>query len=608
MQLGWFKIKIPLNIIVGIVCALLILGSAIVQMVTVVPKHIVSMANESSKKYATLHSIASTYNNFDLLKADILVLQKWQCIDYFKLDVQPYPVIASSIDEVYTTDKVLDQIQYELYPNMQDVRKTWLTKTWQNGTLTFGRVFADGVYSRIIDENLTSFFTTSGALIFGLVLFIWLSMAHIRRLVRAIGSGTASTSRGLSAESQELFDVMHAHRARVQGLKKLVDETKRKLTDSVAMNLKQDVYDIVLARIDVNHSTAHLNALSVEKFKTSQHGALYQFHWNVRKIIRRYQGLLHETAGDEAIIFIKPGYPDALQRMLAITRDLLNSASDITLKVSIEVGKMGVSQFPDQTPFMTGLNTDNPFLVSARVLKNISDKTKHTVLVRAANPEMLSELCQLEPRIVNINGESHTRYEVINFSEVKAGTYARSDHAIEAALLDPKQDITFLNDFDKIAEDTATWTDIWQKACSQFPGDDKRLATLLSTAPKIAPTPNVDTIIFMKNFLKHSDSRVRANAIYALTEWGHAFTASDIKRAKSSREWAMICQNLALYGDAKKAQQAVAQALKASKKDTAKYKSALWTAKQVQLALNLRGLPLTEWKAFALDASIADAA
>lgn len=389
-------------------------------------------------------------------------------------------------------------------------------------------------------------------------LLAWMVMKDILSLSRVLADKERPLHlvRSVSKEGEILIKATKSYDTANQNLQKESSTYSAALTPAIVAEIKSGkkapyTFTSTLARVDLNGYTQ----IFLSKKSDYITEILNTYFQQARELIERYDGLIYQYVGDEIVFHFKGEHQDSVRRALACMRGLFEIADKIekTLPENADhCFKLKGSLIFDNLRFCqldTGYSLSGTAMIeSNRLLSQIDDRTKNTVIFSESDIGLLKDLCFIssiqEAQLKGFQGKARVAisHQFLSVKDFKANfnsdilSYYRSDEDITALLSfmcrlvmlnNDKLFFTLFNHMKSFTVRSTTAAVVSGylkvlKACRDQTdlkkGDDKIYSSVVSLCGTLIPHKDVSNEIIeaLNHALHHRDHRVQANAIFVL--------------------------------------------------------------------------------------------
>lgn len=478
----------------------------------------------------------------------------------------------------YIGQALIDDIRSERSEKLSDdvvltigIDKRRSVRNWQ--TIKEGNVI------RVLIQEITIVIALAA-------LAFWL---HTRDLIRLkneilktgrLSSQTANQS-ALSLESQAILATLRGY-SEAEGV---AASKNTVLQSQILPALQREIFsgrtppytfDCTLVRTDINGFSQIFNTPYRERF--AEH--INQFFVGLTEIASRYDGLIYEFVGDEAIYYFKDTAAetaaapetkakDSLERAVDAIRDIHLLADEINRKTSFEGHKFTVkSALAHGTlrfaKLVDGCSLSGGILIeTVRILSNVTDKSEsHLYFSDRHLPDLPTNLEHEEIGSFHLKGysESVRLFKMTGLTPLsqhlaespeKGFDYIlryRNDHSLEAAigtaatagetwtsaqhlaLAENLRRIQVYRARHSLEPSLTAWLKMARKQNESQPDFIKVVSALIMLYPRLVPKVDLTdkVILELESFLDIHDGRTVANTIDVLTLYGVTPTARPI--------------------------------------------------------------------------------
>lgn len=350
-------------------------------------------------------------------------------------------------------------------------------------------------------------------------------------------------------------------------------------------------FDCTLVRTDINGFSQIFNSPYRERF--AEH--INQFFMGLTEIASRYDGLIYEFVGDEAIYYFKDisSPKDSLERSVDAIRDIHALAEEINKKTSLEGHKFTVkSALAHGTlrfaKLVDGCSLSGGILIeTVRILSNVTDKSDSNLYFADRHlSDLPSDLQHEDIGSFQLKGYS----ESVRLLKMKALTPLsqhlasspaagfkyihrfRNDHSLEAvigtaatngadwtiehhlALAENLRLVQVYRPRHRLEPSLSKWLHLARSKVASHPEFIKVVSAVVMLYPRLVPLSDISdkSILEIESLLDIPDGRTVANVIDVLTIYGVTPTArpiADLQISENNRVAANALINTGIRRD-----------------------------------------------------------
>lgn len=380
----------------------------------------------------------------------------------------------------------------------------------------------------------------------------------------------ANNQSGISSEAEAIFASFRGY----ANSEKLARDKNSVLQTQVLPALQREIFsgqtppytfDCTLVRTDINGFSQIFNSDYRERF--AEH--INTFFMGLTEIASRYDGLIYEFVGDEAIYYFKdtPGQrkKDSVQRSIDAIRDIHFLAHEINSRVQLEGHRFTVkSALAHGTlrfaRLVDGLSLSGGVLIeTVRILSVVTDKSENLLYMASRHQADLDKsandnIANFEPvGDFSLKGysESVTLLRLTSMTSLQqhlAGvpdsgfkfvSRFRNDHSLETligtaasegsgwtvenhlALIEALRPLAVFRSHHSLAPSLNKWLELSVDRAKVNPEFVKVISAIVMLYPSLIPKADLrdETILRLEALLDSKDERTIANTIDALTKY-----------------------------------------------------------------------------------------
>jgi adenylate cyclase len=376
----------------------------------------------------------------------------------------------------------------------------------------------------------------------------------------------ANIRSGISSESEAIFASFRGY----ANSEKQAREKNSVLQTQVLPALQREIFsgqtppytfDCTLVRTDINGFSQIFNSDYRDRF--AEH--INTFFMGLTEIASRYDGLIYEFVGDEAIYYFKdtPGQPkkDSVTRSIDAIRDIHSLAQEINSRTQLEGHRFTVkSALAHGTlrfaRLVDGLSLSGGVLIeTVRILSVVTDKSENQLYMAARHQADLDQSAKFElVGDFSLKGysESVTLVRLASMTSLqqhlagapKSGfqfvSRYRNDHSLETligtaasagdawpvenhlALIEALRPLTVFRSHHSLAPSLNKWLETSANRAKDNPDFVRVISAIVMLYPSLIPKADLrdETILRLEELLDSKDERTIANTIDALTKYG----------------------------------------------------------------------------------------